>query len=65
MSHPKPARPLALAEARAVVADPALCDRCPGLRQLAWAVLISARGQRAAMVQHRTRPPAPTGPEAA
>lgn len=62
VSPPHPA----IAEARRVVADPALCAASPSLASLAWLVLSSRAGERPRQA-HRPAAilPAPTGGDAA
>lgn len=58
--------PKAVAEARRVVADPALCARSPSLARTAWLVLSSTAGQT---LRQSHRPaltlPLPAGGDAA
>jgi len=58
--------PKAVAEARRVVADPAICAKCPSLANLAWLVLASTAGQTPRQ-SHRPALtlPVPTGGDAA
>ena len=58
--------PPAIAEARRVVADAALCARSPSLASLAWLVLSSVAGQVPRQAQRPAlTPPLPTGGDAA
>lgn len=53
---PRAGHPTPLAQARAIIADAALCAARPSLCRLAWHVILTARDGTARQSPHHPRP---------